>query len=367
MGASSGERKRIPVANVLPLSARIQVIAHLVEGTSVRATCRLTGISKGAVLRLLVTVGFGCALLHDRLMRGVAASVIEADELFAYVFKKEKRKAATDPSEWGDAYTWTAMDITSRMLVSYLVGKRDPSEAYDFMQDLRERVTGRPHLSTDGFGAYPDAVRRAFGYLGIDYGVVVKEYEHSIKNQMAAAHRYSPGRVKSITKTVVFGEPLEELINTSHMERGNLTFRMQQRRFTRLTNGFSKKAENLRHAVALHVMHYNFVREHMTLETTPAVAGNIASRPWTLAELVTMALAAGQEAGEPDPNDDGDDGRGEGWGETVDPVTGEVTTTWPRWEQQTLPGLGSAAANDVDAGEEIEPATVRGMAWTADG
>lgn len=363
MGASSGECKRILVANVLPLSTRIEIIAHLVEGTSVRATCRLTKVSKGAVLRLLVAVGFGCALLHDRLMRDVAASMIEADELFAFVMKKEKRKANTDPSEWGDAYTWTAMDVTSRMLVSYLVGKRDPSEAYDFMQDLRNRVTGRPHLSTDGFGAYPDAVRRAFGYQGIDYGVVVKEYEHSIPKQMAAAHRYSPGRVKSITKTVVFGEPVEDLINTSHMERGNLTFRMQQRRFTRLTNAFSKKVENLKHAVALHVMHYNFVREHMTLETTPAVIGGLAERPWTLGELVVAALAAAEEAGEPGPDDGGGDD-GDAWGETVDPVTGEVVRTWPLWEQQTLPGIGCAAANDVEA--EAESATVGGMAWVAD-
>jgi transposase-like protein len=354
MTPATGERKRIPVANVLPLSARIAVIAHLVEGTSVRATVRLTGVSKGAILRLLVAVGMGCAILHDRFMRNVAASVIEADELFAYVFKKEKRKAAKDPSEWGDAYTWTAMDITSRMLVSYLVGKRDPSEAYEFMQDLRDRVTGRPQLSTDGFGAYPDAVRRAFGYQNIDYGVVVKEYENSIDRQMAAAHRYSPGRVKSITKTVVYGQPVEELINTSHMERGNLTFRMQQRRFTRLTNAFSKKVENLKHSVALHVMHYNFVREHMTLETTPAVAGGIATRPWSLGELVSMALAASEEAGEPDPGDGGDDG-GEGvetWVETVDPVTGEVSITWPRWTQATLPGMGVGAANDVEASEE---------------
>lgn len=355
------------MANVLPLSARIAVIAHLVEGTSVRATVRLTGVSKGAILRLLVAVGFGCAILHDRFMRNVAASVIEADELFAYVFKKEKRKTAKDPSEWGDAYTWTAMDITSRMLVSYLVGKRDPSEAYEFMQDLRDRVTGRPQLSTDGFAAYPDAVRRAFGYQNIDYGVVVKEYENSIDRQMAAAHRYSPGRVKSITKTVVYGQPVEALINTSHMERGNLTFRMQQRRFTRLTNGFSKKAENLRHSVALHVMHYNFVREHMTLETTPAVMGGIATRPWTLGELVSMALAASEEAGNPDPtsSDDDSDDMGDGFGETVDPVTGEIVMTWPRWTQATLPSFATAPANDMEA--EEEPATVRGMAWIAEG
>ena len=367
MGASSGERKRIPVANVLPFSARVQVVAHLVEGTSVRATSRLTKVSKGAILRLLVAVGFGCALLHDRLMRNVAASIIEADELFAYVFKKEKRKAAKDPSEWGDAYTWTAMDVTSRMLVSYLVGKRGHEEAHEFMKDLRARVTGRPHLSTDGFGAYPDAVRRAFGYQGVDYGVCVKEYENSIPKQMAAAHRYSPGRVKSITKTAVYGSPVEELINTSYMERGNLTFRMQQRRFTRLTNAFSKKVDNLCHSVALHVMHYNFVREHMTLETTPAVAGKLAERPWTLGELVTAALEAAEEAGGVDPTDDGDDdgsdGAGDGWGERVDPVTGEVVTTWPRWEQTTLPGMGAAPANDVEEQGDEEPATVRGMAW----
>jgi IS1 family transposase len=312
--AARPDEGKANVSNILPLSARVAVIAHLCEGTSIRATVRLTGVSKGAILRLLVLIGIGCALLHDKLVKGIEASIIEGDEIWAFVQKKDKRKTANDPAAWGDAYTWTALDVVSRLLISYLTGKREKYEATAFAHDLRSRIVGRPHLSTDGWGDYLPALLSAFGADGIDYGMSIKEYERSIDRQMAAKHRYSPGRVKSVKRVAVLGEPDLDIVGTSHMERGNLTFRMQQRRFTRLTNAFSKKAANLAHAVSLHVVHYNFVRPHMALgkesaPMTPAMAAGLASRPWTIAELVVAALGAAEEAAEeagltPEPSED---------------------------------------------------------------
>jgi IS1 family transposase len=289
------------VANRLPFPTQCEIIAHLSDGAGVRATSRLVGVSKGAVLRLLVSVGTGCIILHDNLVHGVEASIVEADELFTFVAKKEGRKTAMDPIEYGDAYTWTAMDVVSRMIVSYLVGKREPNEARMVMLDLRDRIIGRPHISTDGLGSYEAAIREAFGPEGADHGVVVKDYEKSISRQMNAATRYSPGRVKAVAKYAVMGEPDHDLIGTSHMERVNLSFRTEQRRFVRLGLGFTKKFENLVWSVGLFVMKYNFVRVHMSLKTTPAVAAGLTSRPWTIAELTAAALAAAEEdAGKPE-------------------------------------------------------------------
>jgi hypothetical protein len=297
-----------PVANVLPLGARVRVIAHLVDGCSVRATTRLTGVAKGTILRLLCSVGLGCARLHDKLVRNVESTLIEADELYALIGKRERRKTADDAAEWGDAYTFVALCVVSKLIISHLTGKRDAGNAQDFMVDLRSRVLGRPQLSTDGFSPYRFAVALAFGRDGCDYGQVVKEYETNIESQKAAANRYTPGRVKSISREAVYGAPDLDAVNTSYSERANLTFRMSMRRFTRLTNGHSKKLYNHTMAVAIFVMAYNYVRVHQTLRTTPAVAAGLASRPWTLTELVAAALAEVEHDDE--PTDDGPDGEG---------------------------------------------------------
>lgn len=334
------------VANVLPLSERVKIIAHLVDGCSVRATSRLTGAAKGTILRLLCAVGLGCARLHDKLVRDVQASLIEADELYALIGKREKRKTANDAYEVGDAYTFVALCVVSKLIISHLTGKRDAENAQDFMFDLRARVLGRPQLSTDGFSPYKFAVALAFGPEGVDYGMVVKEYETSIERQTIAANRYTPGRVKSVTRDVVYGSPDVEALNTSYAERSNLTFRMSMRRFTRLTNGFSKKLYNHTMAVALHVMAYNYVRTHMTLRTTPAVAAGLATRPWSLAELVTAALA--EVENEPEPTDDSSGSDGE-------PEPGCVTPSWATQGSAPTAGVDldtldvyetSVAAND---------------------
>jgi hypothetical protein len=353
------------VSNVLPLSARVNLAAHLCDGVGVRATARLCKVSKGAVLRFLVLFGVGCSLLHDKLVRGVEASILEGDEIWSFVWKKDKRKRAGDPDEWGDAYTWTGISVTDRLIVSYLTGKREQYEANAFARDLRSRVVGRPHIATDGFGCYYHAIAAAFGD-DVDYGIVIKEYETSIDRQMAAKHRYSPGRVKSIEKKAVYGDPDMDLINTSHMERWNLSTRMEQRRFTRLTNGFSKKQENLCCAVSMHVMHYNFVRPHMGLggKMTPAMAAGLASRPWTMEELVLAALAAVAEAGaEPDPSDDG--------GSSPEPGPSPVSPEAPAGPGVARCSPGVDAANDNAAAgapdDEEAPSTVRDPSpWTGD-
>lgn len=294
--------------NVLPLAEQTRVMAHLVDGCSIRATARLTGVARNTILRLLVSVGTGCAILHDRLVRDVESSMIEADELYALIGKREKRKTDKDAPELGDAYTFVALCVVSKLIISHVTGKRDAESAQAFMLDLRDRVLGRPQLSTDGFTPYRFAVAQAFGPDGVDYGMVVKEYELSVERQELAKNRYTPGRVKSITREAVFGKPDLGAVNSSYVERSNLTFRMSMRRFTRLTNGHSKKLENHCCAVATHAMVYNFVRVHQTLRTTPAVAAGLASRPWSLAELVAAALA--EVENDPEPSDDGPSGKG---------------------------------------------------------
>jgi IS1 family transposase len=288
------------VANVLPLSERVKVIAHLVDGCSIRATTRLTGVAKGTILRLLLQVGIGCTLLHDKLVRSVQASMIEMDELYALIGKREKRKTSQDAEELGDAYTFVALCVVSKLIISHVTGKRDADNAQAFLYDLRDRVLGKPMLSSDGFSPYRFAVSLAFGPNGCDYGQVVKEYETNIERQQLAANRYTPGRVKSVSREAVYGNPDMDAINTSYVERSNLTFRMNMRRFTRLTNGHSKKLENHCMAVALHVMHYNYVRVHQTLRTTPAVAAGLASHPWSLTDLVEAALREAESDNDPD-------------------------------------------------------------------
>jgi transposase-like protein len=276
------------VANVLSFSKRVQITRALIEGNSIRSTGRLVNVYKETVMNLGRDVGLACVTLHDRLVRGVEAAYLEVDECWAYVGSHEKHKPPGAPKEWGDAYTFFAIDPESKLVPSYLVGKRTLPVATQFMQDLRERVVGKPQMSVDGWPHWAEAVRRTFGHNGVHLGSIVKEYQKAKANP--TERHYRPNRVKEVKKEVIYGKPEQEFINTAIAERLNMTTRMTQRRLTRLTNAFSKKRLHLKAAVALHFMHYNFVREHESLGTTPAVKAGLVKKPWTLEDLVRAAL-----------------------------------------------------------------------------
>lgn len=272
--------------NSLDTKTRAQIVALLVEGNSVRATCRITGAAKGTVLKLLVDIGTACARYHDEHVRGLACKRIQCDEVWSFCYAKDKNvsasKRADDPSV-GSIWTWTALDAESKLLVGFHVGTRDASCALEFMTDLASRLASRVQLTTDGHKAYLSAVDAAFGD-DIDYAMLVKQYGE----ERAGEARYSPAKCMGAKLVPIKGEPDMAHVSTSYVERSNLTIRMGQRRFTRLTNGFSKKAENLEHAVALHVMHYNYVRIHKTLRVTPAMAAGLTERLWSIDDLIAL-------------------------------------------------------------------------------
>ena len=261
------------------------VISLLAEGCSIRAVSRITGVHQDTIGRLLLRVGDHCQQIHNRRMRNLECVAIQADELWCFVSKKQRRVRPDDPWEYGDTYTFVAMDTHSKIIVSYLVGKRDEKHTQTFSDDLSERLTGRTQLSTDGFALYVDAVEASFNGRA-DYAMVVKAYEGRGLDEQ---HRYSPPRVVSTNRKWICGSPQLHLISTSHVERQNLTIRMQMRRFTRLTNGFSKKLANLRAAVSLHFCWYNFVRIHRSLGMTPAMAQRVTDRLWSIEELLPIA------------------------------------------------------------------------------
>jgi len=283
----------------------------------------LCHVDKDAAMHLGARVGLGCLHLHDRLIRGVPMALGEVDELWAYVGRHEKRKRSTDPASFGDAYTMFALDAVTKLVPAFRTGPRSLETAVAFMIDLRRRTVGKPQLSVDGWKLWPEAVRRAFGFRGCDLGVIVKEYQHE-GNPDDPERRYSPGRIRRMEKAAAWGEPDMDRISTSLAERVNLTARMGQRRLTRLTNGYSKKRENLCAAIELHFAHYNLVRIHETLGTTPAVRAGLAESPWSLAELVRDALDA--EPMPPPPV----------VAPALDAVTGEPLPTWETWGGSTV-------------------------------
>lgn len=257
-------------------------ISALVEGNSIRSTERMTGIHRDTIMRLLVQVGDGCAALMDKEMRDLPSERIQVDEIWAYVGKKQRHVTANDNrAEVGDMWTFVALDPDTKLVPTYRVGKRTRTEAQAFMLDLSERLANRVQLSSDALRTYIDAVEEAFG-ADVDYGQAVKFYEA----EPIGPGRYSPPKVARQEKTVIAGNPDQRHISTSLVERQNLTMRMSMRRFTRLTNAFSKKVENLRAAVSLHFAHYNYVRVHKTLRVTPAMAAGVSDRLWSLEELV---------------------------------------------------------------------------------
>jgi len=271
--------------NVLPLEKQTQIANCLVEGNSLRATARLCGVERNTVGRILLRVGDRCAWLLNERLRRIRSRRIEVDEIWTFVFKKQARLSKKDDeSVMGDQYVFTAMDAETKLMISHRVGKRDAVTAYYLMQDLESRLAHRVQLTTDGFRPYLMAVEDTFG-ANIDYAILVKVYGAATQ-KVGAPEWYGPPRVISALPMPVMGKPQLRYISTSYIERQNLTIRMQARRFTRLTNAFSKKLANLKAQVALHFAHYNFVRIHQTLRCTPAMAAGVTDHVWEIGELL---------------------------------------------------------------------------------
>jgi IS1 family transposase len=271
--------------NILPREKQIEAIAAITEGVSVRSTERLTGVNRGTILSLGVRVGQGCAALHNRLMRDLNVSRIELDELWSFCSKKQARLTPEDGTDKGDQYVFLAIAGAAKAILSYRVGKRNQEHTSAFVADLR--ALGAPEISSDGWNCYPGAIEDAFG-IDVTYGQIQKHYGVQA-GVVEAARRYSPAQVVGVSKLRVVGHPRH--ISTSYVERQNLTLRMQQRRFTRLTNAFSKKIENHEAAVALYVAHFNFCRVHETLRVTPAMQLGVTDHIWSIGELVDAALS----------------------------------------------------------------------------
>jgi IS1 family transposase len=274
--------------NRLPLAKRAQILNCLIEGNSLRAASRLTDVSINTVYKLLIDAGEACATYHDEHVRGVATRRVQCDEIWSFVYAKAKNVATAKRKDlaYGDAWTWVAIDADSKLVLSYLVGGRDAEYAMALMDDLRQRVTTRMQITTDGHAPYLNAVEEAFG-SDVDYAMLIKLYGPPPASP-EAARRYSPSDCIGTRKREVSGNPDPQHISTSYVERQNLTMRMAMRRFTRLTNAFSKKVENHAHAVALHYMHYNFVRIHRSLRVTPAMAAGVTDHPWSIEDIARL-------------------------------------------------------------------------------
>ena len=272
------------MANVLPRARQLSVLSALTEGVSVRSTERMTGVHRDTILKLLVRVGDGCAALLDEKMRDLECDRLEIDELWSFVGKKARHMTdQDDPARVGDAWTYIALDATTKLIPTFLTGKRTQASTDAFIADVARRVKGRVQISTDGLAMYAEPIANEF-YGRVDYAQIVKSYEA----EPAGSGRYSPPKVTEVVKTPIIGEPEAELVSTSYVERQNLSMRMGIRRYTRLTNAFSKKIENHVAATALYLAHYNFVRRHQTLRVSPAMAAGVSTKLWTLEDLVTF-------------------------------------------------------------------------------
>jgi IS1 family transposase len=268
--------------NILRPEKQEAAIGALVEGVSIRSVERMTGIHRDTIMRLGLRVGQGCANLMDCYMRNLKCENLQVDEIWCFVGKKQRHLKDTDNlEELGDQWVFVALDADSKLIPTFLVGKRTAPNAIAFIADLSKRLDKRVQLSSDALRAYGDAVELAFG-MDIDYGQVVKAYEA----EPIGPGRYSPPKVIAAERIIIAGTPDNSKISTSYVERQNLTMRMQIRRFTRLTNAYSKKLENLKAAVALHFAHYNFVRIHSSLRVTPAMAAGITDHLWSISELM---------------------------------------------------------------------------------
>ena len=270
--------------NRLALAQRAHILGLLVEGNSINATCRITGAAKATVLRLLADVGTACTEYQNKVLVKLPCKRVQCDEIWSFVGAKQKN-VAQGAAGYGDVWTWTAICADTKLVASWMVGNRDGQAAAAFMADLAPRMANRVQLTTDGHKAYLQAVEDAFG-ADVDYAMLVKLYGEPKGRENE--RRYSPGECCGTIKGTVQGCPNPRHVSTSYVERQNLTMRMSMRRFTRLTNGFSKKIENHAHAIALHFMFYNFGRIHTTLRVTPAMQARIADHVWSLEEIAAL-------------------------------------------------------------------------------
>jgi IS1 family transposase len=275
--------------NKLDNNKRVQVVAALVEGNSIRATVRMTGVAKNTIVKLLADLGMACAEYQDKVFRNLTCKKIQCDEIWSFVGSKQKNVPdfLQDHFGIGDVWTWVSMDADTKLVPCWLVGDRSSNTAMEFIHDLADRLANKVQLTTDGHKPYLEAVESAFGGE-IDYAQLVKIYGGSQTKQEQI--KYSPAECIGCKKVVVTGNPRGRDVSTSYIERQNLTMRMSMRRFTRLTNGFSKKVENHAHAIALHYMYYNFVRMHKSLRCTPAMAANVTSKLWSIEDIIEMAM-----------------------------------------------------------------------------
>jgi transposase-like protein/IS1 family transposase len=271
----------------LPTEQAVMILGLLCEGSSIRAIQRLVGVEQRTILRLLTDLGEGCARLLDEKIQAVPVKDVEADELWSYILCKQATKERNKISnpDAGDAYCYIGLETNSKLVLAWHLGRRNTWDAHDFIVKLSTATTGQFQLSTDGFNAYPNAVEYAFG-ARVDYAQVVKEFASAGGEE---ARRYAPPRLIGQEKKVIYGEPEEDRISTSRVERFNWTIRTGLRRFVRLSNGFSRKKENLRAAIALFIAYYNFVKFHKSVRMPPAMAAGIIGKPWSMADLLREA------------------------------------------------------------------------------
>lgn len=283
--------------NKLTHDKKIQVISSLVEGSSLRSVARMTGVSRTTIHRLLENVGETCLEYQDIFLRNLPCKNLQIDEIWSFCYAKEKNV----PQEFkgmfgfGDTWTWVALDADTKLVPNWLVGSRDADTGYKFLSDLKKRLANRVQITTDGFKVYLKAIEMVFG-SEVDHAMLVKLYGQTPEGEK----RYSPAECIATETQILQGNPIKKNISTSFVERQNLTMRMNMRRFTRLTNAFSKKVQNLEHAVALHFFHYNFCRPHKTLNKernlgiTPAMAAGVSKHAWTIGDIVELTESTGR-------------------------------------------------------------------------
>jgi IS1 family transposase len=271
--------------NVLAIDERKQIVAALVEGNSMRSISRMTGVSRNTINKLLIDLGNACSAYQDKVFRNLKCKNIQCDEIWSFIGCKQKNVTPENQDNgWGDVWTWVALDADTKLVPTWFVGTRDAGAAYHFIHDLKDRLANRVQLTTDGHKAYLTAVEDAFG-TEIDYAMLQKIY--GVEPNKGEV-RYSPAQCMGARRAVISGKPEFKHISTSMVERQNLTMRMSMRRFTRLTNGFSKKVENHEHMLAVHYMFYNFGRIHQTLRVTPAMEAGVSDHVWSLEEIIAL-------------------------------------------------------------------------------
>jgi IS1 family transposase len=282
--------------NKLSPEKRAQILTALIEGNSIASTCRMTGAAKMTVLSLIEEVGESCLRFHDAQVRGLSSTNVQCDEVWSFVMRKEKNVPIEKKGQGtGSVWTWTALDSDTKLLISWVVSDRSQAAADAIIADLKSRITNRIQLNSDGLPSYVEAVIKVFRPGEVDHAEIVKTFANSKPvsgvSPNSAASRYSPGRMLKVEKRIAFGEPDAARASTSHMERWNLTLRMQNRRFTRLTNGFSKKLTNHAYMLAITMVYYNFCRKHRSLGgQTPAMAAGITSYVWTASDMLSLDL-----------------------------------------------------------------------------